>query len=675
MDTINLTVNGISLSGHEGETILQTAQRAGIEIPTLCNDESVEHYGGCGLCVVELEGTAKLLRACSTLVSDGMVVHTDSPRIRQSRKIALELLMSDHEGDCRGPCTLKCPAGTDCMGYVQAIGRGDCREAVRIIKDTLPMPATIGRICPHPCEEACRRRLVEEPISIARLKSYAADVVLRSPDPWKPTVSPPSGKTVGIIGGGPAGLSAAYYLALKGHKVTIADAMPQMGGMLRYGIPGYRLPKQILDREISDIAELGVEFINNYRIGKDETFAGFRARYDAVIIAIGAWTGTRIDCAGQELRGVFGGIDFLREVNLGHRPDIGERVAVVGGGNTAMDACRTAIRLGAEDVRVIYRRTRSEMPAQDEEINEAAEEGVKFEFLSAPEEILGRNGAVSSLRIRKMELGEPDAGGRRAPRPIPGATEELDVDSVILALGQTTNVSGFEDIVLSRKGTIAADEHTFSTNIEGVFAIGDATNGGADIAVAACGEGHRAAGVIDAWLRGIDLPYRKPYVSEREVTAKMYSDKEVIPRASMAKRDPGERRHDFRQIELGLTTEQAEREGRRCLNCGCHDYEQCRLIRYANTMRIEPERIKGDKHPGYTERKLEAIERDQGKCILCGLCMRVCEEVAGEGILGLVGRGFSTVIKPEFNDPRAIAVCRDCLKCVKACPTGALRAL
>ena len=290
MDKIKVTIDGKELTAEKGQTILQIARDNNIEIPTLCYIDEVKAYGACGLCVVEAENIPKLLRACATIASDGMVIKTDTPRVRQSRKIALELLISDHTGDCKGPCSLNCPAGTDCQGYVKLIAEGKFREAVELVKDRVPLPASIGRVCPHPCETACRRKLVEEPISIAFLKSFAADEDLKSGNKFRPEVKKASGKTVAVIGGGPAGLTAAYFLAVKGHKVKIYDAMPKMGGMLRYGIPQYRLPKEVLDAEIALIEELGVEMKNNVKIGNDITLDEIRKSHDAVIVAIGAWT-------------------------------------------------------------------------------------------------------------------------------------------------------------------------------------------------------------------------------------------------------------------------------------------------------------------------------------------------------------------------------------------------
>ncbi len=518
MSQITITVNGKVCTGQAGETILNIAKANGIEIPNLCYDKSVARYGACGMCVVEVEGNPKLQRACSIEAADGMVIHTETARTIEARKIAMELLMSDHDGDCVGPCSLNCPAGTDCQAYVKQIALGNDREAVRIIKEKLPLPASIGRVCPHPCETACRRQYVEQPISIAYLKYFAADNDLASGNPFRPEVKAPTGKRVAIVGGGPGGLTAAYFLAVAGHSVTVYDAMPKMGGMLRYGIPEYRLPKKVLDREIQEIQDLGVTLKNGVKIGRDISFEEIRKSADATVVAIGAWKSSGVGCPGEDQQGVLGGIDFLREVSLGNAPDIGKNVAVVGGGNTAMDACRTAVRLGAEEVYVVYRRTRNEMPAEDIEIEEAMEEGVTFKFLTNPAEILGENGRVKAVKLQVMELGEPDASGRRSPVPVEGKFEMLEVDTVIAAIGQKLEPTGFDSLEMTKKGNISADEATYRTSLEGVFAVGDATNKGASIAIEAIGEANRAAQVIDAYLNGREISYRRPFVSEREVT-------------------------------------------------------------------------------------------------------------------------------------------------------------
>lgn len=672
MSKITVTIDNHILSVEAGTTLLRAATENGLKIPNLCYDGRVELYGACGLCVVEVEGTPKLLRACSTKATDGMVVHTDTERVIRARKIALELLLSDHDGDCKAPCTKACPANTDCQGYVGLIANGEYTEAVRLIKEKIPLPSSIGRVCPHPCEKQCRRQFVDEPVSIAFLKSFASDMDMASAMPYVPSVEPDTGKTVAVVGGGPAGLTAAYFLRRQGHSVTVLDAMPKMGGMLRYGIPEYRLPKSLLDKEIQQIADLGVEMRNNVNIGRDTTVEALRAEYDAVILAAGAWNSSKMRVEGEEHPAVVGGIDFLRTVALGAPMDIGKNVAVVGGGNTAMDACRTAVRLGAENVYVIYRRTRDEMPAEDVEILEAEEEGVQFKYLTSPIAFSDADGKVCAT-LQKMQLGAPDQSGRRRPEPIAGATEALTLDTVIMAIGQYPNLTGFECVEATKRNTVSADEETFRTSLDGVFAVGDMTNKGASIAIAAIGEAQKAAVVIDRYLHGEAARYKKPYFVEREIPLEFFEKFEKKPRAKMPQLSAAERKTNFKEVSLGLTEDAAKKEAQRCLECGCHDYFECKLISYANQYDVKPERFAGEKHKRNEENVNSLIARNTDKCILCGLCVRVCEETMGKTNLGLLGRGFHTVVSPEYSLPLEESSCMFCGQCVTVCPTGALR--
>ncbi|MDR1067535.1 MAG: FAD-dependent oxidoreductase [Clostridiales bacterium] len=667
MAGIRINIDGFELEAENGASILDVAEKGGIRIPTLCHDEMVKPFGACGLCLVEAENSPRLLRACSTQALDGMVIKTASPRVIAARKTALELLLSDHAGDCRPPCVTACPGQTDCQGYVGLIANGKFKEALSLINEVIPFAASIGMVCPHPCEEKCRRGLVDEPISIAALKTFAAE---SSKTPVE--VGSDTGKSVGVIGGGPGGLTAAYFLRKKGHSVTVYDAMEKMGGMLRYGIPEYRLPKATLDAEIKPIEDMGVKFVNNAKIGYDITFEHVRKQHDAIVTAIGAWTSAKLRCHGEDLEGVIGGIDFLRGVARGETMMTGGKVAVVGGGNTAMDASRTAVRLGASKAYLIYRRSRAEMPAEDIEIEEAAEEGVIFNFLTNPIEILGENGRVKGIRLQRMRLGEPDASGRRAPEPIEGDELTLEVDAVITAIGQGVEPKGFEALEKTRRNTICASEGSYRASMEGVFAVGDATNKGAGIAIEAIGEAKRAADVIDGYLRGDMVPYSEKYIVTRDMTADDFIKYPKMPRERAKILEPGKRRQSFERVAAVYTSEQAVREATRCLECGCIDYFECKLIKYSNELDVKPQKFYGDKHASKTDASNPFMYKNPEKCILCGLCVRACDEVMGRCSIGFTGRGFDAAISAEMEAPLAESSCVSCGQCVTVCPTGAL---
>jgi len=489
--------------------------------------------------------------------------------------------------DKRGwpPCKDACPAHIDVQGYVALIGQGKFAESLALIRQTIPFPGVIGRVCNHPCETACNRGQYDQAVSICSLKRFVADWE-QSAAGHPPAQQPDTGiaeqdaKQVAIIGAGPAGLTAAHDLALKGYRVTIFEALPVAGGMLAVGIPDYRLPRSVLDHEIARIQALGVDIRLNTPIGGKggPSLDDLRRDYAAVFVGIGAHLELQLRIEGEDLTGVMPGVVFLRDSNLGHPQKVGKRVAVVGGGNVAIDAARSALRLGAESVTIIYRRSRAEMPASVWEIEDAEEEGIQIHFLANPIRALGQGGHVTGLECIRMELGEPDASGRRRPVPIPGSEFVLDVDMVIPAIGQAPELGfmGSDGAVgVTRRGTLDADPATLATALPGIFAGGDAVTGPAT-AIEAIAAGKRAAESIHRYLQGEELARPEPglpVVPLDEVDVRRARKK---ARAAMPKLPPEGRVSDFGEVELGLPEEQAVAEALRCLNCAvCSECRQC----------------------------------------------------------------------------------------------------
>ncbi len=675
---MEIELNGRRLLARPEQTILDVAEAQGLRIPTLCHDPRLEPYASCWVCVVRVEGAKGFVPACSTRVRQGMRVVTDDADLRATRRMALELMLSNHYGDCKAPCTLTCPSNLDVQGYLGLIANGNDREALALIKRDCPFPLSIGRVCPRPCEEACRRNLVDEPVGIDWCKRYAADLDMGSAAPYDPPVAAKTGRRVVVIGAGPAGLSAAYYLAQAGVAVTVLESEEKAGGMLRYGIPDYRLPQPVLDKEVQSILRLGVELKTGVRLGRDVQLEELRKSYDAVLLAFGAWKGSGLRIQGEDRPGVLIGIDFLREVALGRRPQLGDRVAVIGGGNTAIDSARTAARLGVREVNLFYRRTDVEMPASQAEVHEALEEGVHFYYLVAPMMIQEKGKGLKALRLIKMQLGEPDSSGRRRPVPLEGSDFEVEVDTVISAIGQYPDTSALAKTagLLDERGLLKCDEETGRTGVPGVFAAGDLPTG-ADIAIRAIAGGKHAARAILAWLAGGD--YRRPveFLSKKEdfgkPTEAEFQQEPRVARQAMPMTEASARVKSFEEIEQGLSAEQARAEARRCLECGCQDVHECRLKEYAQEYGASARHYEGEiqKHP--IDESHPFIRRDPAKCVLCGRCIRICLEVQGLGVLGYVRRGFQSLVVPTFGvsfgeDP----LCINCGQCVSACPVGAL---
>jgi len=470
----------------------------------------------------------------------------------------------------RAPCQHTCPVGLDVPGYVSLIKEGKFAEAYALIKQRLPFPLVCGRVCNHPCEGKCRRGQVDEAVAIRDLKRFAADYAVELGVEYKPEKKAKRKEKVAIVGAGPAGLSAAWDLAIEGFQVTVFEALPVAGGMLAVGIPDYRLPKEALQKEVDSVARLGVDIKLNTPVSDAESL--LKDGYKAVFIAIGAHKGDKMGITGEDLNGVNDAIDFLREVNLGNKVNVGSKVAVIGGGNSAIDAARVALREGAKEVHILYRRERSDMPAIPEEIEDAEEEGVQVHCLTAPVKILGKSGRVTGVECKRMELKEFDRSGRRTPYPIDGSEYTVDVDMVIEAIGQRPDTSCIKGktIKTGRGGTIAVDPRTLVTGRKGVFAGGDAATG-PWTAVEAIAAGQRAASSIKRYLEGKALSplverngYKPISVSLIPPTEEETQEKARIRAKHIP---PASRKRSFEEVALPYSPKDAREEASRCLRC------------------------------------------------------------------------------------------------------------
>ncbi|MBU2598306.1 MAG: FAD-dependent oxidoreductase, partial [Actinobacteria bacterium] len=468
----------------------------------------------------------------------------------------------------RSKCENACPANVDVPSYVTLIAAGRYKEALDIHRKRNPFPAICGRVCPAFCEDKCKRGDVDEPIAIRALKRFMSDHEMEHP--WNPkTIEEPKEEKVAIIGSGPAGLSAAYRLATWGYKVTIFEALPVVGGMMMVGIPDYRLPKDIINFEVDAIRRLGVEIKLNSPIGNDMTLNDLIDHgYSAIIVAVGAQKSMKLRIPGEELEGVLSGIDFLKDVNLGKDIDLKDKkVVVIGGGNVAIDSSRSALRLGAKDVQILYRRTKMDMPAHKDEIEGAEKEGIKMNFLTTPVEILGNNGEVSGIECINMRLGEFDRSGRKRPMPIDGSECTIDIDVVITAIGQALDTSFLTkdtEIKTSKSRFFETDSKTMATNTEGIFIAGDAVNGPATV-IEAIVSGEKAALGVDNYLRE-RMAKEKP---KETITIERTFELEEgeIPRINMPVLELKERLSNFNEVELRLSEENAIFEAKRCLRC------------------------------------------------------------------------------------------------------------
>lgn len=678
---IQITVNNRNYEVLPGKTVLETLISIGIKIPHLCHDTRIEKsLGSCGMCVVQICDDDRFVKSCETVIFENMTILSTSEAIEAYRKLRLEQIISDHNADCIAPCEVTCPAGIDIQGYLRQVRNRNHSAAIRIIKEKNPFPISCGRVCPHPCESECRRNLTDEPVGINHVKRFVADFDIAGEDPYVPEKKSPSGKRIAIVGAGPSGLSAAYYSAIRGHDVTVFERQPEAGGMLRYGIPEYRLPKSTLDKEIDIIKSLGVKIHTNKSLETHFRLEDLHRDFDAVFLGLGSWRANSLRIEGDQSIGVWLGIHYLEAVIKETAIKPGKHVLVIGGGNTAIDCARTALRRGADKVTLAYRRSREEMPAEPYEIEEALEEGVEMVFLSMPTKIIADDARqAKAVEFLKMELGEPDRSGRRKVTPVEGTEFTIEADKIIGAIGQSTNTSYLWNdlpVKLNQWGDVEINGKTMETSIDKIFSGGDCVTGPATV-IQAVAAGRQAAESMDNFVhRGYSPELKDDYSCSRgsleDLPRYEFEAISRIPRSSMNRIDMKRRTSGFEEVETGLSEAEAIEEAERCLECGCNERKDCNLRNTASDHNILHKTPM--KEMSYTPvvNDHPFIVRDHNKCISCGRCINVCKDLEGPDVLHFYLKDSKLVVGTKSGAPLEETDCVSCGQCLTACPCGAL---
>jgi len=608
------------------------------EIRTLINDIA---WGNAGIAhLPAVEAKVRQLKAECADDACRRVADFIESAVSQNREVFSSHIDTHNcpTGECvrlaPAPCQMTCPAGLDIPTYVTLIGMGRDAEAIDVIRQDCPFPWVCGLVCTRPCEFMCVRARIDTPIAIKTLKGFAAERAMSEGTYRNPSKEPAKGKKICVIGAGPAGLSAAYYLGLKGYGVRVIEQHAVAGGMLLLGIPRYRLPREVIDREVEMLRALGVEFSFNRRFGSDITLAQLRTEgFDAFFFAIGAHLSFQLNIPGEkDFPQVIDAIDFLRRVAIGERRPPGKKVIVIGGGNVAIDAARTCLRLGCESVVLAYRRTRAEMPADREEVEQAEEEGIRLEFLTIPHEIVGRQGCLEGLKCLRAKLVAIKGQDRKFPKAIDGSEFLMEADAIIPAIGQQVDAAGLESVNgldWTRRRTIHVNTATTETGVAGIFAAGDAVTGPATV-IEAIGGGKRAAESIHRYLSGMPQPQMPPVPSRRGRIDRLQvpaGTKMTLKRPDMPLLNINRRRTTFQQVELGYSENMAREEARRCLRCDI--------------------------------------------CLRCGKCVEICRDKMGVDALQMGYFDFDHPVATDYRETEQRCIL--CGACATNCPTGAMR--
>ena len=676
MKKISLSVDAVQISVEQGATILEAARQAGITIPTLCHfPKKTSQESHCQVCVVACEGQEGLIQSCSTLAEEGMIIITDSDAIKAHRQERVAALASDHFGDCKAPCSLTCPGQINVQGYIAHVAKGQYAEAVRLVMEKNPLPFSVGRLCRRFCESRCRRVLLDEPIAINNLKRFVADWCMSNEVDLKIQKKSATGKKIAVVGGGPAGLAGAYYLAKNGHAVTIYEAEEKLGGLLRYAVPEFKIPNKVLNYEIDTILKLGIEIKCGHRLGQDMTMDELNSQFDAVLLTIGAGVDQPLGLPGSDLPGVQPALEFLRNYNADIEEKQGKAAAVIGGNNVAMESARALLRLGYEEVTIVNpKKDASGLGANPVAIKEAEKEGARFLFKVEPCEVR-QLGSGLELVMDQLELSEPDKRGRQKLQPVPDAFDVLLVDTVVSAQGQMVCAKGetlAADVTLTPKNVIKANAKTALTSMDQVYAAGEAAGGSRPL-IQVVSSGRKAAESIHSTVMGLaPAPAESRFNFSRGKSA---DDPKVLERFDKQERTPMPARVpeiavlDNEEVKLGFDEAAAKREADRCLECGCMAYDDCDFKTLCIDTGINLNKTGMGTAPAYSlDQSHPMLNVDLNKCVYCQRCTNACEYDALDlSCTSLDKQGRASGISLTFTEN-----CVNCGNCADFCSTGTI---